>query len=727
MANNNVHLLPRRKLKKRFSIKTFLPAIVADVEDAIDFVTSEFSDDFERGLRYYNGEVDIESIPGRSRAVSTQVRDSIRNLKPSILRVLCGGKKIVKYEPSNIQVAPVVEQQEAYIHQLFWRSGGYKLMYDGLDESLKFKLCPLKVYWDDTPTPEYNRITMVTMDELQFISEMPDVTVLSTEENAASPIGGVELYDMEVVQTPQNGKIVMEAIPCHEFFISRNATTTKDARVHGQKRSVTVAEAIEMGIEYDNWEDLDDDDPEQNETPELSATRRGYRKDAEEDRGDILSHRFALTEAYVYLDLEGEDYQQLYCVYLGGSNYEYLGHERETESPFEVMAHDPRPFTVYGESIPDIQMETQDVMTSLLRSTIDNAHAANHPRIGGNPQQVNFDDLMNHDIGYPFRMKAGAQVQVVAIPSTLQGSLPLIQWLEQDSQNKLGITKAAQGLDPDALQSTDKDAVRNTIMLAQGQVELMARNIVETGIIPVFRKLLKLSVQHLDRIQIVKIKGTLLPVDQLLFDPSCYAKPMVGLGAQETEMMLAGLQATLANQIQIIQMMGIDNPFVTASHVYNTLEDLTEQFGLSNVGRYYNLVTPEVEAAFAQKRAQQAAEAAKAGAKEGGMDPVMGLLESEKIKAGTEKLKLIASQRSDTLQMQWKAIELNAKDDLERDKLAQNREIESAVVLGKTMVAVDQNAIKREQAAPRTGAAEGGSAEPAGEAAPSASPIGGVE
>lgn len=654
-----------------------------DIEDAVDFVDSEFSGDFEVGDRYFNGEVDIPVEEGRSSVVSTAVRDAIRNLRPSVLRVLCSNRRrLVKYIPSNIRIAGVVEQQEAYVHQLFWANNGYRVLYDATDESMKHRIGAVKTYWEANPTPDYVKLTALTLDEVQFLSEMPDVEILEIEKTdiddyaTSSKIDvdeEIDYYDVECERQRANGRICMEAVPYGEFFVSRNARSCADARVHGHRRSVTVAEAMEMGLDYDDWLELDDLDPESAEVQGSSTARRGYQKHEEPERGDLLSHRFLLTEAYVRIDLEDVGFDQLYCVYLGGTSYELLDHYREAESPFDVICHDPRAFTVVGTSISDIAIPQQDILTSLLRGMVDNIHMANNPRLAANPSQVNFDDLQNWNIGHPIRMKGqGNTVQVIGIPSQIQSSLPMLQYLDQDAQNKLGVTKAAQGLDPNAMQSTDKQAVQNTIQLSQGQVELAVRNIIETGVIGIFRKLLKLSIQHLDRQQVVRMRGMILPVDQLLFDPDLQADPQVGLGTVDDEKRLAGLQLTLQMQQTIYQQMGINNPFVTATHIYNTLEDITEEFGLYDVSRYYNMVTPEIEAQFAQQRAEQAAQEA-ASQSQGGMDPAMALIESENIKAGTEKLKQIVQSRGKALELQLKSIELDAKDDLERDKMAQDR------------------------------------------------------
>jgi hypothetical protein len=691
------------KRRNEYSIEEFLPEIISDIDDAIDYFEMELVEDLDKGLRYFNGEVDLPTFIGRSKAVSTQVRDAIRNLKPSILRVLTSSSAIVKYIPTNIQIAAVVEQQEAYVHQLFWRNGGYEILRDSTDEALKMGLCPVKTYWQPIVPPTYAELTMLTLEEIAQLEQMPDVSILDVSPTTSeTPVGGIDdldldLYDVELEQVHANGKIVNETVPVDEFFISKNARSTDEAKVHGHIRIVKVAEAIEMGLDYDDWFNLDEGDD--NTAENFDKPRSGSAKtEVNEDRGDVLSHRFQLIEAYVRIDLEDAGTEQLYCVYLGGSSRELLGWTRETESPFDICCPDPKPFTTRGTAVPELMMQMQDVMSSLLRSTIDNAHASNHPRLAGDPAKVNFDDVLRHDLAHPVRMKQGAQIQVIAVPSTLQGSLPLLQWLETDSQQKMGITKAAQGLDPDALQSTDKEAVRNTIMLSQGQVELMVRNIVHSLCIPMFRKMLRLSIQHLDRYQIIRMQGQFLPVDQILFDPTMYAEPHVGLGTADETKRTMGLQFTLQQQLMLVERLGMDNPFVTAAQIYNTLEDMTKMFGLHNVGRYFNMVTPEVEQKFVEQKKQEAAEAAKQGQP---MDPAMALLESENIKAGTEKLKIMASSKADAIKAQLDALKVNAQDDLERDRMTQERELKTAELLGKFGVQIDANQIKREQATPR--------------------------
>ena len=57
------------------------------VDNAEDFVNSEIVDNRLKAQRYYDGHVDIGEEDGRSKVVATKIRDKIRAIKPSLMRV----------------------------------------------------------------------------------------------------------------------------------------------------------------------------------------------------------------------------------------------------------------------------------------------------------------------------------------------------------------------------------------------------------------------------------------------------------------------------------------------------------------------------------------------------------------------------------------------------------------------------------------------------------------
>lgn len=682
--------------KKKPNIEDVTDEVSYFVEDAVDFFSSELEEDWELAEAYFDGKTRMASTPGRSNVVKTEVRDAIRNTMPSIMRVLLQARKIVEYIPNSVQSAPWVEQQSEFITQRFWACDGYRQLYACIMDAAKLKIGPIKAFWIENPNPTYFRYTAITMEQLDELLSAPDIEIDEIEEAETDNVPNVTLYDVEGYQNFPDGKLMIESVPPAEFFVNRNAYSMADAverGVHGHRRNVTVSEAIELGLEYDDWSELDDDDPEQDEFTESAAYRRGYQKRDENNfhSEDPLRHEFLLTEAYATYDLEGDGRPQLYRFWFGGTSYKYIDHEPVEESPFEVICLNPIPHSVVGHSIADLLLDEQDTSTSLLRATIDNAHASNNPRLAADPYRTNFDDLRSQRLGAPIRNRGGDPIQAVSIPFTGAGLLPLLQYIDQDNQNKVGVTKAAQGLDPDAMQSTDKNAVINTIQTSQGQVDLMVRNVIETGLIPIFKKMLKLSARHMPTVQLMRTKGNVIPISQANFDPDLVAVPNVGLGTASPMQKKQALMMILQQQKEFMQTMGMNNPFTSYVQVYNTLEDMAELDGITDVSRYFKMVTPGVEKQLAQAQQKAAAEQQK----EGPVDPSKAMVTIEQIKAQQKDREALASQALEERKLAQKSISEQQRIDVERDRLAQERVIKFTE-LGEAAKAREES-LKKEQ------------------------------
>jgi len=82
---------PKAKSKRE------VEGIVQDaMAQAVDFVESEISQDRIKAQRYFDGETDIGFEAGRSKVVATKVRDTIRAVKPSLMRVFMSTSKPVE-------------------------------------------------------------------------------------------------------------------------------------------------------------------------------------------------------------------------------------------------------------------------------------------------------------------------------------------------------------------------------------------------------------------------------------------------------------------------------------------------------------------------------------------------------------------------------------------------------------------------------------------------------
>jgi hypothetical protein len=648
------------------------------VEEARNFMTSEFSEEWEEAERYFAGECDLEISEGRSTIVKTVTRDVVRAIMPSVMRVLLQTAKPVEYWPNNIQNAAYVDQQGLWVNQCFLRNDGYMQLYSAIMEGFKLKGGPIKAYWEDSPAPTYFTVTGIAGSAVMEYMELPDCDVEDVREKDSPKEGSEQLYDIDVVQYHTGGKLIIEAVPMYEFFFERNGTDIRNC-LHGHAREMTVGEAIEMGLESDDWDAMTGSDPETTNFAGASRAKRGYSKDMDNKASvDPMNKMVLISEAYCQYDLNGDGLLEKYVFYLGGNNYAYLHHEKIEDFCMSVVVPDPVPFSVIGNSLPRLTKSHQDTQTSLLRAMIDNAHIANNPRAAGDPTKIDFNDLMNNAIGAPIKTRGDSAIQLFDVPFTAANLLPVLQHLNIDVEERTGITKAAQGLDPDALQSTDKQAVMNTIQLSQGQVELYVRNIVQTGLIPLFASALRLSMRHENGLQMLRFKGAVIPINIQLFDADLLAVPNVGLGTASPQMKLQTLNFIYGQQKEYMAQFGLDNPFTSLSQVYNTLEDMVEIGGIPNVGRYFNYVGKTEEQIIAKGLAEAAAAQAAEAAKNAPIDPSKAMMMIESGKRRIEVFKEQIAKETKELELQYKAIDSAAKNDLERDKLAQDRVINFA-------------------------------------------------
>lgn len=692
--------------------------LIGEIDDALDYM-SEFHEKWEEAQKYFDGGVDLPTVEGRSKAVATAVANAVRGVMPSMMRTLCSTGAIVEYLPHTRLSASIAAAQTLYVNQLFQRAGGYTILSNiGTNACLK-GMGPVKWYFKKRGVPKYITMTGVLQPQYERLVNDPNIKVLSVEprtiqldpdmggqaDPAAAPQGAIEIpvYDCEIGYIEVDGEIVVESIPLPDFFISRNATDCDDARVVGHRRNMRVGDLMQLGIPYEKLEDLDDYDPEVSDGGQAEATkRRKAAKDNEAQSADPMMKQVMVTEVYASFDIDGMGVPQIWRFLLGGTNRELLLRERASRVQMCIGRIDFIPHAAIGGSIHDRAKQDQDTITSVLRGTLDNLHMSNNRRLAIHENLVNIADVMSPKIGAPIRVRQSGQIQEIGVQAQIGASLPLLQYLGAEAQTRVGVTAAAMGLDPDALQSTDKDAVRNTIQLSQGQIELFVRNLAQS-LMPLFKGLLELSMWHKSRYQNVLVGEQAIPIDQMQFDPTYWMQPKVGLGTNDVEIQRANLTMIYQEQKQTMQVMGPSNPFCNMSHLSNTLEDLMRLSNINNPDRYFTAITPEQGKQMAEQAAQAAADAAEKAAQI--PDPVSAMLQAEAMKSAAAenqtKLKEVSQQRMKALDLQFNALMANAKDDLERDKLAQQKWLETAKIIGQYMVQPQVDAINAEQEAPR--------------------------
>jgi hypothetical protein len=232
-------------------------------------------------------------------------------------------------------------------------------------------------------------------------------------------------------------------------------------------------------------------------------------------------------------------------------------------------------------------MDLQRIKSSILRNMLDSLAQSIHPRMAAVEGQVNMDDLLNTEVGGVVRMRQPGMVQPLETPFVGQQAFPVLAYMDEIRENRTGITKAAAGLDADALQSTTKAAVAATITAAQQRIELIARLFAEGGIADLFRGILKLVTAHQDRERVVRLKNRWVAVDPRPWNADMDVTVNVGIGSGTTEEKLMFLSAVAARQEGIIQSLGPANALAGLAQYRNTLARMMELAGYRDASPFF--------------------------------------------------------------------------------------------------------------------------------------------
>ncbi len=139
-----------------------------------------------------------------------------------------------------------------------------------------------------------------------------------------------------------------------------------------------------------------------------------------------------------------------------GTGNKVIRNEIVDSRQFADFCPDPEPHTFFGMCPADVVMDIQRIKSNVQRGILDSLAQSIHPRTAIVEGQANMEDVLNTEVGAVIRMRAPGMVQPFTTPFVGQAAFPMLDYLDDIKQTRTGISKAASGLDADALQSTTK-------------------------------------------------------------------------------------------------------------------------------------------------------------------------------------------------------------------------------------------------------------------------------
>ena len=641
--------------------------VTQDLTDAISYIDSDLSPTRAKGTEYYRGDLFGNEVEGNSKVVAMEVRDTVNAMLPSLMRVFFSSENVVEFVPRGPEDVQVAQQATDYVNYIFQNDNpGFMTTYAIFKDALVRKCGIAKYWWEDdikVHIDEYTGLDDQTLQvlmqepdaEVKIVVSYPDPNIDEAQLTTVDPMTGAPVvmpapmvHDVQIKRVTQQGRIHIMAVPPEELLLDRRARSFEDATIIAHRQMATVADLVAMGYDQEEVEqylssnDLDENDEYLARQP-LSTTFGAN------DAANPMMRRVLYIEAYARVDYDGDGIAELRKVCCMGSSFTVVRNLPASYIPFADFPCDPEPHTspLEAMSIFDITRDLQEIKSEILRNTLDSLAQSIHPRTAIVEGQVNIDDVLNNETGAIIRMRAPGMVQPMSTPFVGQAAFPMLDYMDQLREDRTGMSKAAMGLNADALQSSTKAAVAATISASQGRIELTARILAE-GMKKLFKGILFLVVTHQDKARMVRMRNEWVAIDPKYWDATMDASINIALGNGDTNERLQALMMILAKQEQILQQLGPTNPLVTPQQFSNTLRKIVELSGFKDASSYFQ----QIPADYVPPQPPQKPSA----------EELLAQVQAESIRADIQKK---------AAELELKRQQMMLDDDLARDKMAQ--------------------------------------------------------
>jgi hypothetical protein len=642
--------------------------ITQDLTDAISYVDSDLSPTRAKGTEYYRGDLFGNEVEGNSKVVAMEVRDTVSAMLPSLMRVFFNSENVVEFAPRGPEDVKMAQQATDYANYVFQNdNNGFLTSYAIFKDALVRKCGIAKFWWEDEEKvriEEYTGLDDQTLEmlmqepgaDVKIVMSYPDPSIDEMQISTVDPMTGqpvmappAMVHDVQIKRITKDGRIRIMAVPPEELLLDRRARSFDDATIIAHRQMATMADLLAMGYDQDEIEenmsstDLDSNDEYLARQP-LSTTF------GTNDAANPMMRRVLYIEAYSRVDYDGDGIAELRKVCCMGGGYKVVRNLPASYIPFADFPCDPEPHTspLEAMSIFDITRDLQEIKSEILRNTLDSLAQSIHPRTAVVEGQCNIDDVLNNETGAIIRMRAPGMVQPLTTPFVGQAAFPMMEYMDQIREDRTGMSKAAMGLNADALQSSTKAAVNATINAGQSRIELTARILAE-GMKKLFKGILFLATTHQDKARMVRMRNEWVQIDPRFWDTSMDANINIALGNGDTNEKLQALMMIMSKQEQILQQLGPTNPLVTPQQFSNTLRKIVELSGFKDSTSFFQ----DIPADYVPPPPQQ----------KPSPEEVLAQVQAESIKADIQKK---------AAELELKRQQMMMDDDLTRDKMAQD-------------------------------------------------------
>jgi hypothetical protein len=579
-----------------------LKSLLADEKAAAMAAQSaaELSQERSDAMDYYLGDMskDMPTQEGKSKAVSTDVMDTIEGLMPPLMDIFCGSDEVVRFEPVGPEDEDAAQQETDYTNHVFMQQNpGFMVLYSFIKDALLQKVGIVKVFAEEYQDEQRETYLDQSDDAFALLAQavMAEDSGLEIIEHTpkTDEATGAVTHDVTVLTTKKGVRSRVMGVPPEEFGIERNARDIKTCNYcFHEVNTKTEADLIAEGYDEQQIKALGD----YTGTNDSERLARDSVDESSGAGGDInpAARLVKITEHYIRLDYEGKGRPCLYQVVTGGDQGEILRRDgKEHIEPYDMIPFattTPVPIThrFFGRSIADLVMDIQRIKTALTRAMLDNMYLHVNPRVEiaeshSGPNTI--DDLLVSRAGGVVRTKTPGGLQWQVVPNITDSIYPALQYMDATREMRTGVTKQGQGVDANALQNQSATAVNQVFTASQARMKLIARIMAE-GVRDIFSLLHATIRKHGGQAETVRLRNSWVQVDPRNWKTRNDMTINVGLGNGGKAEQFAQTMALANFQKELV--LGGKTNIVDDAKLFATAAELAKIMGHKSPDKFFN-------------------------------------------------------------------------------------------------------------------------------------------
>ena len=590
----------------------------------------EVGEQRELNHRYYTLEPLGNEMEGRSHYISPDVLDSAEARKAFFSETFFSGRDVATFTPTAESDIKDAQKRTAYVRMQLERAGAFQILRDGWHDAFIAKKMTVLAEWKNDTEEVRLQVTGATEEQIQQIiaeqgeviagyehqlmpDQAPTGAVLPNGQAMAPTFSGPLTVQVDTSRTE-----LMLAAP-ERVFRDPNATYIHDAQYFTIEEELARGDLVKRGFDPEQAEDLSVDYRFRSEEEDSSrkAHDRSWTRRRLHNRTDE-QELVTVYRTWTWLDLssiedgyeeEGfslEGLRLYYIQWAQGEILKYADGSLAIEEAPEIPAFEWTEYKIShaAEGLADADMlrHTQKTMSTLKRLIIDNQQMRNTTRWEAVQGAVkNPRELLDTSIGGVVWSRAIGSVAPLATPELSPLSLAIIEMMDQDKEERSGVSRLSKGMNNDAVRYQNAaDMIERLTNASQMRVMRAARDFAETFLVPLCKYVYRLGVRHDKRSYLREVGGS-----YEILEPKSW--PDMDMDMTVSVAMTPDQGRKHAQTLlQLYQMMGQD-PALALGFGYEQrhamLEQAFDHLGIPNINPY--LLRPD-SPQYQQKQQYQA-------------------------------------------------------------------------------------------------------------------------